>query len=213
MKFKEKDFTNAVVFGMPRVGKTSLLKKIVFSLLHKDRNIYIIDPEIEFDDHVFTRYCKVISDPRPIEALEMCVDIEKKYFIGKNYKNEKKCLLIVDEAHLFIPLRSATTISDYILRFITGGAKRGMHVVLATQRPARLEITPRTLWRSAFCFRLRGRDMEMAHRDLSLNPEWKRIIPEFDVGQFLAIRGNHKPKILNLRWGTSHEEEGEFIFL
>ncbi|MHC1591698.1 MAG: type IV secretory system conjugative DNA transfer family protein [Candidatus Helarchaeales archaeon] len=206
---REGDLQRTVIVGEPGSGKTVLLKKIVLSFIHRKRRILILDPEEEFTDPIF-KNCDVINAASPEDAEYRVSKYYEEYF----FRGEKEPLwVVVDEAQIFLPLRKKSNLSDYLLSFIVRGRKRGIRTILTTQRPSRLEITPRTLWTSCFIFSLKGRDLALVKRDFGVSREHLSILPWLPVGTCLCRIGRNEFKLIDIKWFSVEDDEGGRIII
>ncbi|MHA1278974.1 MAG: AAA family ATPase [Candidatus Helarchaeota archaeon] len=205
----EGELGRTIIFGEPGSGKTVLMKKMVLSFIHRNRNILIIDPEDEFTDPIFKK-CIVINAHSPDEAEKVVSAFYDDYFFRGN---RKPLWVVVDEAHLFLPLRRKTEVSDQLLSFVTRGRKRGIRTILTTQRPSRLEITPRTLWTSCFCFSLKSRDLLLARRDLGLSRKHESVLPWLPTGTCFVRIGKRNFELLDIKWFETKEDDGGIVII
>ena len=134
--------TLIVVFGRRGSGKSYLLSKIAESW-DSEEKIAMIDP-----------YAAANKESRPVDYL-WAEAPSKQVIRDKGVK-----LLLVDEAHLFLPnkLDSGKTALGEI---VTGGRHLDCTIVLATQRPASLWYSCWSLADKAFMFNMTGgRDLK-----------------------------------------------------
>lgn len=152
------------IMGMTGFGKTYTSKVIVEQLIMMGLTTIIIDPHDDFS-HLRTnaklkRRIKVLEFGRSMPDLKdfyqpkKCVilslkkldsDHMKEFTIGyiiqsllTNAKagKLKPFILIVDEAHLFVPQIGSSRVKTSIIKATKEGRKFGMGVMLLTQRPA-----------------------------------------------------------------------------
>lgn len=224
-------------------GKTYLMKKIVEEAFGK-LSIHIIDPEGEFaplrelfdffliakggdtaPDIRFARSqaqtflklrASVICDIYELRPNERIAWV-KEYVEGlveAPKDTRHPCLVMIDEAHLFAPEKATVASSLAMADIASRGRKRGLIIVLATQRLSKLSKDVSSELRN----RLIGPTFEDVNREraadtLGITKSGKEAFYEqirlLDAGHFFALGRAISKKLIVVKVGKIRSKHGE----
>lgn len=106
--------------------------------------------------------------------------------------SRKPIFVVIDEAHNLAPIKPADdgpaqTVSEILQRIATEGRKYGIYLVLATQRPGRLDETLRTQCDNLCVLKMNDRhDLQLIEQSFGFIPQgWTQRAMEFKQGEVL----------------------------
>jgi uncharacterized protein len=104
----------------------------------------------------------------------------------------KPVFVVIDEAHNLAPIATAVdsparTVRDVLARIATEGRKYGIYLVLATQRPGRLDETLRTQCDNLCLLKMNDRhDLQLIEQSFGFIPQgWAQRSMDFKQGELL----------------------------
>lgn len=106
--------------------------------------------------------------------------------------SRRPVFVVIDEAHNLAPITTADdgpaqTVRDILQRLATEGRKYGIYLVLATQRPGRLDETLRTQCDNLCVLKMNDRhDLQLIEQSFGFIPQgWTQRAMEFKQGEVL----------------------------
>jgi S-DNA-T family DNA segregation ATPase FtsK/SpoIIIE len=129
-----KDLAHLLVAGTTGSGKTVFLHSLIYQLLHKNIELYLIDGKNGYEFGKYKDKVNMISDTEEIIPIikKVIKEMEDRYeydYIDKS----KTIVVIVDE---FVDLiMQNRLIEDLFVRLAQKGRAVNIHLILATQRP------------------------------------------------------------------------------
>lgn len=98
----------------------------------EDQGPVIVDRLLKGESSVINLYEVPPNERREVvrNCCEILLEIPKK--------DQRDCIIIIDEAHMFAPQRGKSASRDAVVDLACRGRKRGLCVILATQRLAKL---------------------------------------------------------------------------
>ena len=125
-----------------------------------------------------------VSDVSSEVAMIFVADILRRLYKEKKRGDKSRIpptVVIIEEAQRLLP-RKETPASKRIIDLIRRGRRRGVGIVLVSQRPVRLHADAVSVANTSICFRLKGRDLEYIGDLMSLSKEELRAIPRLPRG-------------------------------
>ena len=180
------------------MGKSTLIKKIMLSLMNSKAKVLAIDPGEDFTFFKGKKNFKVIQDVTDESKVLKAIKKVTKKTIDK--KKPQNYWLVMDEAHNFLPLHKITPIKTEVHRIINAGRKFLLSSVISTTKPASISTTPRSMWSIGFCFNLLGADLRLAVRDLGLPTVFKKTLPFLSRGHCVVRERSENPYFHQIRW-------------
>ncbi len=131
-----KDLIHILVAGTTGSGKTVFLHSLIYQLVKKDIELYLIDGKngFEFGKYEYNQNTNVIIDNEEIiPTIKNIIEEMENRFTFDNIEHSKPIVVIVDE---FVDLiMQKKIIEDLFVRLAQKGRGAKVHLVLATQRP------------------------------------------------------------------------------
>jgi S-DNA-T family DNA segregation ATPase FtsK/SpoIIIE len=131
-----KELIHLLVAGTTGSGKTVFLHSLIYQLITKDIELYLIDGKngFEFGKYEYENNTNVIVDNEEIvSTIKNIIEIMEERFAKNTIEVSKPIVVIVDE---FVDLiMQKKIIEDLFVRLAQKGRGAKVHLVLATQRP------------------------------------------------------------------------------
>ncbi|MEM3863452.1 MAG: DUF87 domain-containing protein [Metallosphaera sp.] len=144
------------ILGIRGSGKSNTAKIFAEELINAGVPVIIIDPDGEYKGLKVTTFDKFSEDPEEIVNLVhlgRSVDLDVNEWNEEVFKfltslmnylwdvskvRKKDLFILVEEAHEFIPQGERTPLSDILTRIALRGRKRGLGMILVSQRSAKV---------------------------------------------------------------------------
>ncbi|MCY0859751.1 MAG: ATP-binding protein [Sulfolobaceae archaeon] len=198
------------ILGIRGSGKSNTAKILIEELVKERVPVTVIDPDGEYIDEISNFNGIVVNDfsKDPISlAIEhhkkmSTVDIDMSEWTEESFKFLAKYLealweisrfvgvdrtIVVEEAHEFIPQGKVTELSDAIVRIALRGRKRGLGLVIVSQRSAKVNKDALSESEIYFLHKVvHPADLKVYKEILPMKPkEVEEIVPKLKTGEAL----------------------------
>jgi len=129
-----KDLVHLMVAGQTGSGKSIFLHSLIFQLIKKEVELYLIDGKNGYEFGKYSQNAKIVIDNEEIiPTIKNIIEEMENRFTFDNIEHSKPIIIIVDE---FIDLiMQKKLIEDLFVRLAQKGRGAKIHLILATQRP------------------------------------------------------------------------------
>jgi len=218
------------VLGIRGSGKSNTAKVVVENLISSGVPVTIIDPDGEYVDEVLRRGGEVVDkfDDDPMEAAisdhranrsvvlnlgewsEEVFDYSMRYLqstwdvsrVSPRYRT-----VVVEEAHEFVPQGRGNALSEVLIRMGLRGRKRGLGLMLISQRSAKVNKDILTQSEVYFLHRvIHPADLRIYKEIVPLPPrEVDRVFPTLATGEAIVY---YEGKVERVRLELFEEVNG-----
>ena len=129
-----KELVHLLVGGTTGSGKTVFLHSLIYQLIQKDIELYLIDGKNGYEFGQYKDNANVvIENDEIVGVIKNIIEKMEDRYANSNFSDSKPIIVVVDE---FVDLiMQNKIIEDLFVRLAQKGRSAKIHLILATQRP------------------------------------------------------------------------------